>query len=281
MASSTRAGSARRPHRAERGYTLVVLMGMVAMILIAVAAALPHWRAVVQREKEAELVTRGFQYAEAIRVFQLRFGRLPTQLSELVELEPRSIRKLWDDPMSGGPFLLVMEGPDGALVSIDPETGELVVPPVEGGEEGEGGEAAPRGFTGGVRSFASGGQAAVVAGPIHGVKSRARGEAYRVLFDQKDFGDWEFTVERLVAATSATGPDGLVRRVDYTTIGKPFRYPPPGGIAGQNLQPQGGRGPGQRPNRPRRPGAQPPGQPDPQPPAFEELPEEEEEGKEG
>ena len=266
MASSTRAGSAAR--RAEsagaEGYTFLALVGLITVMLIAIGAALPHWRAVVQRDKEAELIARGFQYAEAIRVFQLKQGRLPNQLAELLELEPRSIRRLWDDPMTGGPFLVLMEGPEGTVVPVDPETGEIVAPPpvVDPDAPGEEGEPSGRQPTTLAQGTAPRGSAtAAVAGPIHGVKSRASGEAYRTLFDQKDFGMWEFTVERLAAAIQATDPYGLPRRLDYSTIGKPFRYPPPGGIAGANPQAQ----PGGRPSRPRRPGDPPPG-PVPQPP---------------
>jgi len=46
---------------------------------------------VIRREKEEELVFRGLQYAEAIRVFQNRFQRPPIRLQELIEVEPRSM----------------------------------------------------------------------------------------------------------------------------------------------------------------------------------------------
>jgi type II secretory pathway pseudopilin PulG len=255
MASRTRPGD---PRAGERGYTLLALVGIVTVMLIAVGAALPHWRAVVQREKEAELVARGFQYAEAIRVFQRRFGRLPNQLSEMIELDPRSLRRLYDDPMTGGPFLLLVEGPGGTIVPVDPESGEVVASPPPVPRPGEAPDAEPH------TSFTGSGP---IAGPIHGVKSRARGEAYRTLFDQKDYGSWEFTVERLGAAMDALGPDGLPRRLDYATIGKPFRYPPPGGIPGANPQARPQRG---QPNRPRRPGQPPPGQLPREPPPPEQ-----------
>jgi type II secretory pathway pseudopilin PulG len=222
----------------ERGYTLALVVGILTVIGIAVGAALPGWAAAAQREREEELIARGFQYAEAIRVFQGRFGRLPNRLEELVEVEPRSIRQLWEDPMPEGGWLVLIEGPGGRILPLDPETGELVA---AGGEVVEDG---PRTAT--ARSTPRPPRAADgsgVAGPIHGVKSRATGEAYHVLFDRKEIGDWEFTVERLVAATSATGPEGLPRRAHYGSIGRPFRYPPPGGepgaTPGKNLPPSG------------------------------------------
>lgn len=257
-------GSARR---GEAGYTLAVLIGILTVLGILLAAAVPHWVARVQRAKEAELVARGLQYAEAIRVFQRRQGRLPNTLQELVEVEPRSIRQLWKNPFSSGEaggWALLMEV-GGQVMAIDPLTGAPIVSPPPGDGDAEaGGEPAaaapPAGAPGG---FVSGG---AVAGPIHGVRSLFRGEAYRSYFDQKDYGDWEFSVERLVAATSATTPEGILRRADYDTIGRAFPYPPPGGVPGAGATPpvpgQGGM-PGQGMQPPR--GPKPPGQPPAEP----------------
>lgn len=84
----------------ERGYNLVILMVLIAVLTIGLAAVGPYWSKIIQREKEEELIFRGMQYAEAIRVFQQRFGRPPNRLEELLEVEPRSIRQLWKDPMT-------------------------------------------------------------------------------------------------------------------------------------------------------------------------------------
>ena len=45
-----------------------MLMVLVTALNVLVAAALPAWTAMEQREKEEELIFRGLQYAEAIRV---------------------------------------------------------------------------------------------------------------------------------------------------------------------------------------------------------------------
>lgn len=208
--------------RGEHGYTLALLIGVLTVLGIALAAAVPHWVERVQRAKEAELVARGLQYAEAIRVFQRRFGRLPNTLAELIELEPRSIRRLWRNPFAKGDAagwaLLVEVG--GQVVPIDPASGAVVGAPSAPGEDAAGAAAGP----------VAGGTA--IAGPIHGVRSLVRGEAYRRYFDQDDFGDWEFTLERLVAATGATTPEGLLRRADYDSIGRGFPYGAPAGAPG-------------------------------------------------
>ena len=53
----------------ERGYTLVILLILVTTLNVLVAASLPAWSAMDQREKEEELIFRGLQYAEAIRAY--------------------------------------------------------------------------------------------------------------------------------------------------------------------------------------------------------------------
>jgi len=65
----------------EAGYNLVILMVTMTLLNIALAIALPKWSHVIRREREEELISRGFQYAEAIRIFQNRFQRLPVRLN--------------------------------------------------------------------------------------------------------------------------------------------------------------------------------------------------------
>ena len=67
---------------------------------ILIAAVLPLASAEAQRDKEAELIFRGLQYAEGIRNFRRRYGRYPNTLKEMFEIRPRTLRKLWKDPMT-------------------------------------------------------------------------------------------------------------------------------------------------------------------------------------
>ncbi len=86
-------------------------MVMITVMNIVIAKALPLWSTVIQRAKEEELIFRGMQYAEALRVFESRHGRLPNRLEELVDVEPRAIRQLWKNPMSeDGAWLLIPAG---------------------------------------------------------------------------------------------------------------------------------------------------------------------------
>jgi hypothetical protein len=79
-----------------------MLMMAVFVITLGLLIAVPVWRTELQREKEEELIFRGKQYAEAVRLYvQKNPGRYPASLKEL--LEKKCIRRLYRDPL----------GPDG------------------------------------------------------------------------------------------------------------------------------------------------------------------------
>jgi type II secretory pathway pseudopilin PulG len=226
---------------AEAGYNMVVLMVGVTILAVVTAAALPMWSQAMKRENEAELISRGWQYAEAIRVFQQRHGRFPTRLEELLEVKPRSIRRLWKDPMTeSGEWGLVFQGG--------------VTPP---GQDGRGRDLADAGGPGGDRDDERGGLRTPrpgeqrTVGPIMGVRSLSEEESIKVLFDEESYDKWLFTVERLGGLRLAgAGPTELVHeptpmqpipgrehpvlpRAEW--IGKPFP---------EGVRPAGGQGPG-------------------------------------
>jgi len=72
-------------------------MMAVLVISLGLLIALPVWQTELQREKEEELIFRGKQYAEAVRIFtQKNPGRFPATLKEL--LDKKCIRRLYRDP---------------------------------------------------------------------------------------------------------------------------------------------------------------------------------------
>jgi type II secretory pathway pseudopilin PulG len=164
----------------QSGYNMVVLMVLVTVLHVLVAAALPSWSGAIQREKEEELIFRGLQYAEAIRVFQARFGRPPSRLEELVEVEPRSIRRLWEDPMTGEARWGLIFAGGGAPI---PGQGQ-------GGDGGLGTDATQPPPT-----ITSGDRDQVTQGPISGVHSLARGEAMLEFQGKQRYSEWLFTVD--------------------------------------------------------------------------------------
>jgi type II secretory pathway pseudopilin PulG len=127
-------------HSVERGYTIILLLFVLTAMSIGLMMAVPVWQTQIQREKEEELIFRGKQYVEAIRVYQVKNpGRFPASLEDLIDPEERCIRKLFKDPMtedgewkvilmprlaSGKPGQTqsagkVMIAPQGALIAIN------------------------------------------------------------------------------------------------------------------------------------------------------------------
>lgn len=81
------------------GYIILMLMFVVFVMSIGFMIAVPVWQTQIQREKEEELIFRGKQYVEAIRLFQTKTpGAFPKDFDELIE--ERCLRKKFEDPMS-------------------------------------------------------------------------------------------------------------------------------------------------------------------------------------
>lgn len=247
------------PHRAGArrgaGYTLVALIVVFTVMTIALAAAMPMWTTIVKRDKEAELIFRGLQYAEAIRLFQLRFGRYPVRLDELVKVNPRCVRQLWKDPMTeSGEWGLIFvqaaqggpggsQGRRGRRRGVAPQQQQAVVPGARDPSAGSG----PGG---------PGGRATVTIGPIFGVHSLSQDKALRSFVGGDSYNQWLFTANMLPAA--AVMPGSLsVPRPTSEWIGKPFPpglEPRQGAAPGQPGQPPAGKNPADPQRRRRRRG---------------------------
>ena len=95
--------------RDERGYLMVALLVAMSVMAIMMSAALPAWRTIAQREKEAELIFRGEQYARAIGLFQRRYANAtPPNLDVLIN--ERFLRKKYKDPITRDDFQLITPG---------------------------------------------------------------------------------------------------------------------------------------------------------------------------
>jgi type II secretory pathway pseudopilin PulG len=83
----------------RRGYILIMLMLVISIMGIGLMVAVPVWQTQIQRENEEELIFRGNQYVEAVRIYQLKNpGKFPGTLDELVE--KKCLRRLYRDPMT-------------------------------------------------------------------------------------------------------------------------------------------------------------------------------------
>lgn len=178
------------------GYTLVALLVGMTVASILIAAVLPLASAQAQREKEAELVFRGLQYAEGIRVFRRRFGRYPNSLGELLEVKPRSVRQLWKDPMTkdGEWGIISLEG----TAVVPPSTGLKGRPtPTPTPKPTPSPFKPPPGAGGGDRT-----------GPVMGVYSKSTERGYRLWEGREAYNEWKFTEASLTSRgqTSGAGP---------------------------------------------------------------------------
>lgn len=104
----------------QSGYSLLMVIFMVATIIILTAAASPSILTQGRREREAETVWRGEQYERAIGLYYKKFGRYPTKIEDLTRQTNgvRFLRKAYTDPMNkeDGSWRFIYVGPNGQLV---------------------------------------------------------------------------------------------------------------------------------------------------------------------
>jgi len=203
---------------------------------------MPVWSHVMQREKEEELIFRGLQYAEAIRVFQQRNGRYPISLEELNKVRPRAIRQLWEDPIGeSGSWGLIHAKAAGRRQRGQGEGEEEQGQPRTVGGDERGLQTESR-FPG---ARQQGGQPddPLRAGPIVGVYSLADGTAIKTFFGSNSYSEWKFTVEMLPSPAPVPGSLN-VPRAHSGWVGRPFREglePQQGGLPGGGQGPDAGR----------------------------------------
>jgi type II secretory pathway pseudopilin PulG len=92
----------KRPNRRrERGYMLLYLLFLVAVLAISLVAIVPTLKFVIKRDQEQEMVHRGEQYRRAIRRYYRRMGSYPASLDVLENTnDMRFLRKRYKDPMN-------------------------------------------------------------------------------------------------------------------------------------------------------------------------------------
>lgn len=175
------------PLHNQRGVSLMVVLVMVVVIGLSASMAGNTWRAVMQREREEELLFRGDQYRRAIESYYKvghggTLGMYPSSLEDLIK-DPRSaqtrrhLRRLYKDPMTGEDFELVQQGGDvTGLAGTGPKLGAIR----------------------GVRSTSD----------LEPFKQDGFRKPYENFNGATSYQDWSFTFEPQAAAQGPGGPGG-------------------------------------------------------------------------
>ena len=115
-----------RPLRNARGVTYLFAMLAVVLMGISVTVAAKQWKAVVQREREAELLARGVEIQTALAVYsaQQKKGRTgfpgeiyPLTFEELTKQPKPALRKAYKDPITGEDWEYVRD-PTGRIKGV-------------------------------------------------------------------------------------------------------------------------------------------------------------------
>jgi hypothetical protein len=197
---------------------------------------MPVWRHEAQREKEAELVFRGEQYARAIALFRFKNANLPNALPPSIDflVENRFLRKKYKDPMTK----------DGEFVPLQFGSQQPGIPGAGANQPGATPPGAGRGITppGAGRSNTSPqptGQGQV-AGGISGVRSKSEETSIRTYRGATRYDQWAFTFN---IAPRPGGAMPMANSPDGRGNNQPGTFPPGSG-PGQRGGPQRGNNPG-------------------------------------
>ena len=112
-------------NRNEQGLTYLMLMFVIVLIGISTTAAAKQWKVMVQRELEADLITKGIEIQNALALYSAakKAGRVmpgevyPQSLTELTRLPKPFLRKVYVDPMTHGDWEY-LRAPTGGIMGV-------------------------------------------------------------------------------------------------------------------------------------------------------------------
>jgi hypothetical protein len=109
----------------EQGVTYLLLMFVIVLIGITTTAAAKQWKAIVQREREADLLAKGIEIQNALALYSvtIKAGRVmpgevyPQTLADLTRLPKPFLRKVYRDPMGQGEWEY-LRAPTGGIMGV-------------------------------------------------------------------------------------------------------------------------------------------------------------------
>ena len=107
-----------------KGTVLIILMVAVLIMGIGLLVAAEVWETQIQRENEEELIFRGKQVVEAVRLYQLKHpGMFPKSFE--VMIEEKCLRRPFRDPMTAqGEWNIILNTGQATAITETPAEGE-------------------------------------------------------------------------------------------------------------------------------------------------------------
>jgi type II secretory pathway pseudopilin PulG len=196
-----------RESRPDGGYAMAVLLVSMSVMAIMLTVVMPVWKQTAQREKEAELVFRGEQYARAIGLFQKKYANaFPPNLDLLVE--QKFLRKKYKDPITNSDFVPLLQGQGAAATpgsgsQTAARPGQTPTPAQNNPATGPRPPSAAtpaRPTPGGVGTPGAG-----ATGGISGVASKSKDTSIRLYKGRSHYNEWAFVFIPQVQAPAAAG----------------------------------------------------------------------------
>jgi type II secretory pathway pseudopilin PulG len=171
--------------RANRGYAMAALLVGLSVMAVLMGALLPVWTTMMKREREAELVFRGNQYARAIGLFQRKFANTPPPTIDIL-VEQRFLRKKYKDPITNDDFQPLYANQammPGGTQGTTGTQGTRSTAGTQGTRGTQGTQLIQPGF---------GATGATAAGGIIGVTSKSKETSLRVYNGRTRYNEWAF-----------------------------------------------------------------------------------------
>jgi type II secretory pathway pseudopilin PulG len=111
--------------KSERGFSYIVLMFAIVLIGLGMTVAARQWKTMVQRELEADLLSKGMEIQNALALYSatMKAGRVvpgeiyPQSLADLTRLPKPFLRKVYVEPVGHGEWELV-RAPTGGIMGV-------------------------------------------------------------------------------------------------------------------------------------------------------------------